>query len=173
MVGVYVKDNAFRDYKKGVFEKGCTSIFGNHAVAAVGYGTEKGKPYWLIKNSWGTKWGEKGYIKIRSGKNICGVENVCVALQCVKTGTAAPAPVPPPPVPPNPALRKHCAAGRMCHWPLSSCRCGRSLTITAIASPARHSHLHTASLAETTEGKRTESAGILPGRAQAQTPVLT
>lgn len=44
----------------------------NHAVLAVGYGVEDGVPYWLIKNSWGAEWGDKGYFKMEMGKNMCG-----------------------------------------------------------------------------------------------------
>ena len=49
----------------------------DHAVTAVGYGTDsKGQDYYIVRNSWGASWGEKGYINIAAvaGKGICGIQ---------------------------------------------------------------------------------------------------
>ena len=52
-----------------------------HTVLVVGYGKEKGVPYWLVKNSWSASWGVDGYIKLAWKDNICGVtKNPVVAL---------------------------------------------------------------------------------------------
>ena len=52
-----------------------------HTVLVIGYGKEKGVPYWLVKNSWSSSWGIDGYIKLAWKDNICGVtKNPVVAL---------------------------------------------------------------------------------------------
>jgi cathepsin B len=50
---------------------------GGHAVEFVGYGTQGSQEYWLVKNSWGTTWGEQGYFQILRGVNECGIESNC------------------------------------------------------------------------------------------------
>lgn len=66
----------FRDYSSGVYHsticKGGTMDV-NHAVLAVGYGTEGERDFWHIKNSWGQRWGVSGYFKIQRGENMCGI----------------------------------------------------------------------------------------------------
>lgn len=53
----------------------------NHAVLLVGYGTDQatGLDYWIVKNSWGTGWGENGYFRIRRGRDECAIESIAVA----------------------------------------------------------------------------------------------
>ncbi|XP_046811815.1 uncharacterized protein LOC111684261 [Lucilia cuprina] len=62
-------NNNFMNYKSGVFDDPDCSKIANHAVLVVGYGTENGKDYWLIKNSWSSYWGDNGYIKMARNKN--------------------------------------------------------------------------------------------------------
>lgn len=51
-------------YKKGVYQYTIGNILGWHAVRVIGWGEEKGTPYWLATNSWNESWGDKGYFKI-------------------------------------------------------------------------------------------------------------
>eukprot|EP01006_Ploeotia_vitrea_P055735 TRINITY_DN68027_c8_g1_i1.p1 TRINITY_DN68027_c8_g1~~TRINITY_DN68027_c8_g1_i1.p1 ORF type:complete len:467 (-),score=55.63 TRINITY_DN68027_c8_g1_i1:617-2017(-) len=53
----------------------------DHSVLIVGYGVEKGQPYWAVKNSWGTKWGVKGYFKILRGVDECSIESMAVGAE--------------------------------------------------------------------------------------------
>ncbi|KAH7715949.1 hypothetical protein AAVH_16682 [Aphelenchoides avenae] len=57
-------------YTGGVFDvPDCTTYYGLHEVVIVGYTTD----YWIVKNSWGTGWGDAGYVYYKRGKNLCGM----------------------------------------------------------------------------------------------------
>lgn len=61
-------------YSSGIFYDPNCGDWTDHAVLAVGYGTEAGEDYWLVKNSWGTGWGEDGYIRMARNKDdMCGI----------------------------------------------------------------------------------------------------
>ena len=64
-------------YKSGIFDSAECGTNLDHAVALVGYGEEQGTKYYILRNSWGTGWGEDGYMRILdngNGYGICGVQ---------------------------------------------------------------------------------------------------
>uniref|UniRef100_A0A2C9JEC6 Uncharacterized protein n=1 Tax=Biomphalaria glabrata TaxID=6526 RepID=A0A2C9JEC6_BIOGL len=67
--------DSFLNYKGGIYQEPlCNDGTLDHAILIVGYGTENGQDFWLVKNSWGTSWGEKGYFRIvRNKDNHCGI----------------------------------------------------------------------------------------------------
>uniref|UniRef100_A0A672HN48 Cathepsin S, ortholog 1 n=2 Tax=Salarias fasciatus TaxID=181472 RepID=A0A672HN48_SALFA len=79
-VAVNARLSSFHFYRGGLYNvPSCNPKLINHAVLVVGYGTDAGQDYWLVKNSWGTAWGEQGYIRIaRNKKNMCGIASFAV-----------------------------------------------------------------------------------------------
>ena len=87
-------------FLQGVFTGTCGTAL-DHGVVAVGYGTsQEGQDYWIIRNSWGSNWGESGYVKlqrnIKDSSGKCGV--AMMASYPTKSSTINP-PKPPPPSP--------------------------------------------------------------------------
>ena len=75
-VAIEADKMVFQTYRSGVLTSSKCGTNLDHAVLAVGYGTEDGQDYWLVKNSWDTTWGDEGYIKLGmdDSDGTCGVQ---------------------------------------------------------------------------------------------------
>merc|ERR1719329_768784 len=114
---------AFQHYKSGVLDSSACGTKLDHGVLIVGYGTDSttGDDYWIVKNSWGATWGEKGYVRIANDpadtKGACGINmEQCETKGCCYddrggffahcyhkgSGPIPPSPPPGPPAPPTP-----------------------------------------------------------------------
>eukprot|EP01012_Entosiphon_sulcatum_P042934 TRINITY_DN5706_c0_g1_i7.p1 TRINITY_DN5706_c0_g1~~TRINITY_DN5706_c0_g1_i7.p1 ORF type:complete len:356 (+),score=84.31 TRINITY_DN5706_c0_g1_i7:228-1295(+) len=73
-IAVSVNAVSWKSYTGGVLSN-CDPNNVDHAVALVGYTPQSGNTpaYWIVKNMWGVKWGEAGYIRLEYGKNTCGL----------------------------------------------------------------------------------------------------
>lgn len=76
IVGIDIRNPALVSYKSGVFTGPC-GVDPNHVVQVVGFDeTPEGLKYWIARNSWGSGWGEDGYIRIQRGtgrkEGVCG-----------------------------------------------------------------------------------------------------
>jgi cathepsin L len=78
-VAIDAGHSSFEFYRTGVYdEPNCSSVSINHGMLLVGWGVTP-TAYWLLKNSWGPDWGDKGYIKmVRNKGNQCGVASDAV-----------------------------------------------------------------------------------------------
>ncbi|CAK9176581.1 unnamed protein product [Ilex paraguariensis] len=79
-VAIDAGESDFQFYSSGIFTGECGTEL-DHGVTAVGYGTsDDGTKYWLVKNSWGTSWGEEGYIRMQ--RDVDAKEGLCgIAMQ--------------------------------------------------------------------------------------------
>ena len=79
-VSVQADQPVFHQYTGGIITDEACGVVHDHAITAVGYGTENINgykfDYYIVKNSWGPEWGEDGYVRIgaMAGKGICGVQ---------------------------------------------------------------------------------------------------
>lgn len=71
-VSIVVDAGPLINYRSGILSGNCASAQQtDHAILAVGYGTEGGKDYWIVKNSWGGRWGEEGYARLARHDKEC------------------------------------------------------------------------------------------------------
>eukprot|EP01063_Lacrimia_lanifica_P026507 TRINITY_DN3583_c0_g2_i1.p1 TRINITY_DN3583_c0_g2~~TRINITY_DN3583_c0_g2_i1.p1 ORF type:complete len:327 (+),score=51.23 TRINITY_DN3583_c0_g2_i1:48-1028(+) len=72
-----VDASSWMTYRGGVMDA-CTAFGVNHAVLIVGISSQG---WWIVKNAWGTRWGEAGYIRLQYGTNQCLIQSFAVAPQ--------------------------------------------------------------------------------------------
>ncbi|XP_041024061.1 low-temperature-induced cysteine proteinase-like [Juglans microcarpa x Juglans regia] len=106
-VGIDGSAMDFQLYTSGIYDGDCSSDPDDidHAVLIVGYGSEDGEDYWIVKNSWGTDWGIEGYIYIRRDTNltygVCAI-NAMASYPTKESSSTSPPPPPTPVTPPPP-----------------------------------------------------------------------
>jgi len=79
-VTVEADRSVFQRYTSGILNSTQCGTQMDHAIAAVGYGNLNGQDYYIVRNSWGGSWGDRGYINIAAvpGVGICGIQQVSV-----------------------------------------------------------------------------------------------
>ncbi|XP_012522311.1 cathepsin O isoform X2 [Monomorium pharaonis] len=84
-VAVAVNAISWQNYLGGIIQYHCDGSFNslNHAVQIVGYDNAASIPHYIIRNSWGPDFGNKGYIYIAIGKNLCGIANQVASLDVI------------------------------------------------------------------------------------------
>jgi len=74
-LSVCVNAEQWSYYSSGIFTRACSGSWDalDHCVQLVGYDSTGSEPYWKVRNSWGTGWGEGGFIRLPMGVNACGI----------------------------------------------------------------------------------------------------
>jgi len=80
-------------YTGGIYSKAADDEV-DHIVSVVGFGHDEASnmDYWIVRNSWGSHWGENGFFRIESGKNMLQIESGCVWAVPTFTKPSTPAP---------------------------------------------------------------------------------
>merc|ERR1712127_156600 len=75
-VAIQADQRVFQSYTSGIFTDTSCGTQLDHATNVVGWGSESGMEYWIMRNSWGTSWGDNGYMKLEivAGVGLCGIQ---------------------------------------------------------------------------------------------------
>jgi len=130
-------EGPFMNYAGGVFAGCPAGDASDHAVAVVGYGTDNGEDYWLIKNSWGEERGENGYYRVKRGVGMCGIGKRIVVVTCETTS----GPTDPPMTTEKPCVDKYTncpeLAEKYCYQPGIGEDCALSCGLCEGMTPAK------------------------------------
>ena len=76
-VSIEADRSVFQNYASGIFNSAQCGTTLDHATNVVGWGTSGTTDYWIMRNSWGTTWGEHGYMRlaITTGAGVCGIQS--------------------------------------------------------------------------------------------------
>jgi len=92
-VSVCVNAGSWNDYTGGVMSSAACGPMGadyqDHCVMATGFNTTAPTPYWIVRNSWSSTWGEKGYVYLEMAKNTCGLADDATIPEVVLDGMTA------------------------------------------------------------------------------------
>lgn len=82
-LGICVNAETWPEYTGGIKTGSCPGGWYDldHCVQLVGYDNTHSPPYWKVRNSWTSNWGENGYIRLAMGSNMCGVASEAVAIE--------------------------------------------------------------------------------------------
>ncbi|XP_005104179.1 cathepsin Z [Aplysia californica] len=64
--------DTFRNYTGGIFAELKTMVLLTHSVTVTGWGVENGTEFWIVRNSWGSSWGEDGWFRIVTSRAMGG-----------------------------------------------------------------------------------------------------
>lgn len=123
-VAVSIDASALHLYSAGILSAGRCEGRNNHAVLIVGFGTDtaSGKDFWLIKNSWGSDWGENGYFRLEKGTGTA--DGVCGVNRYTMYGVTEPESQPEPE--PEPETHRQCCSALSCMCSTGMCGHGGS-----------------------------------------------
>jgi C1A family cysteine protease len=82
-LSVCINAETWNNYNSGVYTARCSGAYNklDHCVQLVGYDTTASTPFWKVRNSWGSSWGEDGFIRLPMGKNACGIADEAMYVE--------------------------------------------------------------------------------------------
>jgi C1A family cysteine protease len=82
-LSIAVDAQTWSAYRSGIITSNCGQSL-DHAVQIVGWDSSYSTPYWIVRNSWGSTWGESGYVRVEMFKDMCGIANDALYAQAHK-----------------------------------------------------------------------------------------